>query len=331
MSTPHLLEKYPLYCCDRLLPAAVESSPFWPAHECVATSAEGSSLRLNRVLLGESALTFLACSAGVQLRACEPSPHATVVVPIKGTIEIETATGIVRARPAQPVLLGAGWIRRLEASAAAGVMVSFPASTLASATAGDAGVSPRQSRLLAGAVAAALRTEALGLARAAQASSRLEPLQSLSDADRSRLLSTRLRAREARLLGNLAAAWLAPESTAVPEASGEASDVAHWLAQHALSREPLAELARRAGRSLRSIQRACRSLGSTPQDVLRDARLDRARAMLESSAATVSVADVAQSVGYRHLGRFAAYYRDRFREMPSETLARSRRQPPESP
>jgi len=210
-------------------------------------------------------------------------------------------------------------------------MASFPASTLASGSAGDAGVSPRQSRLLAGAVAAALRSEVLGLTRAAQASARLEPLQSLSASDRSRLLSTRLRARETRLLANLAAAWLAPESTAAPKACGEASDVAHWLAEHALSREPLAELARRAGRSLRSIQRACRSLGTTPQDVLRDARLDWARAMLESPGATVSVADVAQSVGYRHLGRFAAYYRERFREMPSETLARSRRQHSELP
>lgn len=53
--------------------------------------------------------------------------------------------------------------------------------------------------------------------------------------------------------------------------------------------------------------------------------------MLESPAATDSVADVAQSVCDGNLGRFAAYYRERFREMPSETLARSRSQHPESP
>jgi transcriptional regulator GlxA family with amidase domain len=39
----------------------------------------------------------------------------------------------------------------------------------------------------------------------------------------------------------------------------------------------------------------------------------------------LTVADVAESVGYPHLGRFAGYYAERFGELPSNTLSRARR------
>jgi AraC-like DNA-binding protein len=53
---------------------------------------------------------------------------------------------------------------------------------------------------------------------------------------------------------------------------------------------------------------------------VRNARLDSIRGELRSSDETVGV--IAYRWGITHLGRFAADYRGRFHELPSETVAR---------
>ena len=64
---------------------------------------------------------------------------------------------------------------------------------------------------------------------------------------------------------------------------------------------------------------------------LRDLRLDHVRAQLRASAdgeagvgAAIKVADVAARYGFYHLGHFAAHYRRRFGELPSETVGGAR-------
>jgi transcriptional regulator GlxA family with amidase domain len=54
---------------------------------------------------------------------------------------------------------------------------------------------------------------------------------------------------------------------------------------------------------------------------LREMRLDRVRAELQASAGVSGsgVREVAQRYGFLHLGHFAAQYRARFGERPSET------------
>jgi transcriptional regulator GlxA family with amidase domain len=55
---------------------------------------------------------------------------------------------------------------------------------------------------------------------------------------------------------------------------------------------------------------------------LRNVRLDRARLRLSDvHAAEASVTAIALECGFGHLGKFAAAYRERFGEQPSETLA----------
>jgi transcriptional regulator GlxA family with amidase domain len=63
--------------------------------------------------------------------------------------------------------------------------------------------------------------------------------------------------------------------------------------------------------------------GQGPMEFLREIRLDRVRAELLASAgvAAVGVREVAQKYGFLHLGHFAAQYRARFGERPSETRA----------
>jgi adenylate cyclase len=87
----------------------------------------------------------------------------------------------------------------------------------------------------------------------------------------------------------------------------------------------VAELAAACGVAPRTLQKHFRRfLGGSPGAVLRDLRLDLVRRELLSGRAAPTIAALATRCGFRHLGRFSGWYRARYGESPSATLARSR-------
>jgi len=91
--------------------------------------------------------------------------------------------------------------------------------------------------------------------------------------------------------------------------------------------EPLrmSDVAGALGVSLRHLQAGFRDhLGTTPQNFLRDCRLERAHRMLSFPSENETTAAIARTCGFGHLGEFAGYYRQRYGEPPSETLSRWR-------
>jgi AraC-like DNA-binding protein len=78
-----------------------------------------------------------------------------------------------------------------------------------------------------------------------------------------------------------------------------------------------------AGRTLQDHFRRFRD--TTPMRYLRNARLDRAREALRCAEPEEGVTPIAIELGFGHLGRFAAEYRKRFGEAPSQTLVKKRR------
>jgi transcriptional regulator GlxA family with amidase domain len=64
--------------------------------------------------------------------------------------------------------------------------------------------------------------------------------------------------------------------------------------------------------------------GMSPMRYLRKARLEHAQAALLRAEPGDTVTQIAMSLGFHHLGRFASEYRRRFGESPSETRRRSR-------
>lgn len=96
----------------------------------------------------------------------------------------------------------------------------------------------------------------------------------------------------------------------------------------ARSDEPLsmAAVAREVGVGLRSLQLAfleVRAMG--PRDALLQMRLERARERLLTAGPSDTVTSIALDCGFAHLGRFPAAYQTAFGELPTQTLARSRR------
>jgi AraC-like DNA-binding protein len=85
-----------------------------------------------------------------------------------------------------------------------------------------------------------------------------------------------------------------------------------------------AELAAASSTSVRSLQENFRrSLGTSPMRYLRDFRLEQVhKELLAAEPGAVTVTEVAARWGFVHLGRFAAAYRQRFAERPSDTINR---------
>ncbi len=85
----------------------------------------------------------------------------------------------------------------------------------------------------------------------------------------------------------------------------------------------IGELALACGIGRRTLQRQfCRFVGREPMEFLLNLRLDMARQQLLRVSARVRVTDIAARSGFKHLGRFAAQYRERYGESPSGTLRR---------
>ena len=96
-----------------------------------------------------------------------------------------------------------------------------------------------------------------------------------------------------------------------------------YLRDHAREAPTLSELAGSAGVSVRTLNAAFREYRQcTPMQALREARLNGVRAELLAAPSGARVRGVAEAWGYANLGIFAAGYRSRFGESPSDTLRR---------
>ncbi|MFC5994650.1 AraC family transcriptional regulator [Pseudonocardia hispaniensis] len=98
-----------------------------------------------------------------------------------------------------------------------------------------------------------------------------------------------------------------------------------YIEEHLGERITMNDIAKAVHMSVRAVQQGFREeLGTTPTVYLRDRRLERAREDLTDAEPSdgVTVTDVAERWGFSHLGSFAALYRKRWGESPSETLRR---------
>jgi transcriptional regulator GlxA family with amidase domain len=113
--------------------------------------------------------------------------------------------------------------------------------------------------------------------------------------------------------------------------TSDAGSVAHlaavrraedYLLRHLTRPVARSELARAAGVSIRTISRGFREHhGVSPMVWLKERRLEAAQSELRDAVpGEVTVTDVALRYGFENPGRFAAEYRQRFGENPSQTL-----------
>lgn len=99
-----------------------------------------------------------------------------------------------------------------------------------------------------------------------------------------------------------------------------------YMRAHAGEDLTMADITREVGVSLRCLQEGFRRFrGITPREALQQIRLDGVREDLLADAGASSVTQLALKWGFSHFGRFSQSYRNRFCELPSETLRRPTR------
>ncbi|UUS30472.1 MULTISPECIES: AraC family transcriptional regulator [Streptomyces] len=111
-----------------------------------------------------------------------------------------------------------------------------------------------------------------------------------------------------------------PDRTLRPAPVKRVMDAVRERPEHPFTATELAGLARVSTRRLQESFRA--HVGTTPMGYVRDVRLARVRDELRGAEPDggLTVSEVAWRWGFTHLGRFAARYRERFGEAPSQTL-----------
>lgn len=95
--------------------------------------------------------------------------------------------------------------------------------------------------------------------------------------------------------------------------------IKHYAQAHLTEKITLADLARVAGVSTRTLNVMChQQIGMSPMTWLRSIRLDAVRQALLSNPKK-SITELALAHGFEHLGRFSFYYQQRFGELPKDT------------
>lgn len=314
-----LLSRYPALSTRALSAAREATARFWPKHTSTVLGPEDYSLEMNRVLLGQSALTFVDCTSRIRVISAAPATDYAAYLPLEGDIQI-VADGVeMAASSGRPLLRAPARTFVFEPSPLRCLVIDIPAKVVA-AVVGSGKTLPSHASI-APPAATSLGRLAVMLAKAANRSSALVALQRFSARDRMARLPEAIRRLEQEVVALIVkAAALHPGA----DVGCDAGTLKRWLASHAHQRVRISELATWAGVSQRTVERAFLRTGCTPLAYLRRVRLDRARTMLTGPAQDLSISAVAAAVGYTHFGRFADEYRRYFGELPSHTAARRR-------
>lgn len=98
-----------------------------------------------------------------------------------------------------------------------------------------------------------------------------------------------------------------------------------YIKRHAMTDIRITDIARHAQVSQRTLEYAfVERFGITPKSFLKAYRLNLARRALRSTdRKTGTITDIANGLGFWHMGQFAADYRAQFDELPSQTLNRA--------
>ncbi len=98
-------------------------------------------------------------------------------------------------------------------------------------------------------------------------------------------------------------------------AADDLRDLVAWIDAHLGDDLVVADLAARVGMSERSFYRHfTKSMGQTPAKYIEEARMERAKGLLEAGA---SISDVSETVGYRSTASFRRAFANRFGVSPS--------------
>jgi AraC-like DNA-binding protein len=328
LKTPLPLRHYPLVRTRSLEEAAhIQSGISGPVAVEQIDRRMAFSWEVNWVLFGRLGIMATRYGAGIHARSQGVSPHFSLSVPVRGHASAKQArkTGdMVPGRTAAlcspsmqtEFVIGSGYRGRT-----IGIPTQVVESTLVALTGTSRSESVRFDLSLdtrAGGGAAALRLFDFMVSEADRARPTRSPIveNQLAEAFVCALLSG-VPHSHSRL-------FTTTPTIAEPLCVRRAEE---YIDANAHEHVAVADLAAATGVPIRTLNAAFRAhRGYSPMAFLRTRRFELAHKRLVATSAP-TVAAVALSCGFEHLGRFSVGYRRRFGESPSETLRRSLHRP----
>jgi AraC-like DNA-binding protein/mannose-6-phosphate isomerase-like protein (cupin superfamily) len=289
----------------------------WARHRSTVPDPAAFQSDITRHALGRSHLSLVVCQSPIAVDADGCQDRAFLYLPISGQLQLSIGSNRLSAGPDDVAIVSPRTPHRLEATPVRCIVIEISMDRLASELSAK-GFSETDVSAQAWKADSAEAASATMLARFL--------LAELSDNTRPPPSKRYLLRMEAVLLNCLARGL---SGTHKDRTSDEfmigrrtATEVQAWMQSRLTEECSPGDLASHAGLTPRSLQRAfLRYFHATPSNCVKGLRLDAAREALISGRGQISVSEVALEHLFHHLGRFAAAYRQRFGESPSETLA----------
>ena len=295
-----------------------------PHHLQVRTGAHGFEARHNQIRLQQTAINVLSYGAEVEIDPGERGDYYLLQLPLQGRARVRCNDQEAWVHPeVMSVLQPRARTRMVWSSDCAMVMLQVPSQTLRAAWQADDGPLP-----------------ALRLTRSRQDPAVAAWWQALGDMTRNLHQHgaqwlrhpAAFAAMEGFLISGLDLLrpdGAADRQAAAPLAQADSSRLQRavdHIHAHAHEGLTLAGIAAAACMSPRALEAAFRRrYDTTPLAYARGVRLERVHQALQQAARAgdnTSVTDIALRHGFIHMGRFAAYYKQRFGCSPSASLRR---------
>ena len=321
-----LLSRFHLFSTGDLTDSQRRTSTFWQSHASEVLGAEDYSVEVYRVLVANTAITYIDCSTRIRVWPGEKTPNYQLLAPIDGVIEVAVGKSVYTATPLSPLLTAPSRGERFEASPMRCIVADIAASALKRAALAAHTLVPSH-MVITGADAVVIKQRLMQLVIAANRSRGLPGLQAASPATRSTMISAPLRLRVRTLLEAIVAAGRTAVTQSQDADGGlDLPGLSRWVHAHLGDTIRTQDLAAEAGLSTKSLTRALARIGVTPLEFVRSLRLNEAHRLLVDPTDTTTVTNVANAVGFPSLSLFSRTYRRRYGEQPSEMLARMRTQ-----
>ena len=324
---PAPLSRYCLVRTSELSRAENEGAQLLSENHLRIRPGDALDARIHGVSLGPVSLYYMKYGAELEVLAPPLGDYVALTLPIEGTMQLRQAghefsvaagssAGVISPDQDLRMKWSPGFAMlcaRLELSA----LTAFARQLAPDAGEPQLGFTPVVSRPAALAAVWGAVSLMQDMFERVDASERVAPM--IAAQLREQLMATLLMVQP----NNYSAALLAQPRSVSRCAVQEAVDLIESSPEAPLT---VASMARAVNVSPRALQMGFRrQLSTSPAAYLTEVRLTRARRDLISAVPSdgTTVAGIAMRWGFTHPGRFAAYYRRRYGEAPSTTLARN--------
>ena len=296
------------------------TSRIWSKHTSRVIGGGSFDSTISRLPLGRSWLCHVDCRSPMQVSAEGSRTKIIVYLPLAGSMKISAAGEIFSAVPGGPALVPAAAPSKFRATPIRCILVEIPAAKLLSELSGLGWTGGRIPPMAWRPGDAAGLVATMGFA--------LEQLSLRDNGKSSPVFQRRLESLLVTCLAEAVAARLwarRPSRQKIGRVTLDAMERNISGCLH--SNCGNAELAAYAGLSTRALQQQfLKHFHTTPAAYVQTQRLAAARKELRDPENKKNVTRVASDLGFHHLGRFAATYRKKFGEAPSQTFEKSGKQ-----